>query len=40
MQTFAFQVLRESISWASRNGAVQISFLTLTRNMFTGKFVK
>ena len=26
MQTFAFQALRECISWASRNGAVQMGF--------------
>ena len=26
--------------WASRNGAVQILFLTPTRNMFTEKFLK
>ena len=36
---FAFKMLQESSSWASRNGAVQIFFLTLKRNMFTGKFV-
>ena len=34
MQTFAFQVLRECTSWASRNGAVQIFFLAPMRNMF------
>ena len=34
LQTFAFQVLRECSSWASRNGAVQILFLTPARNMF------
>ena len=37
---FAFQVLRECSSWASKNGAVQIFFLTPTRNMFAGKFLK
>ena len=40
VQTFAFQVLRECSSWASRNGTVQMFFLTSTRNMFAGKFVK
>ena len=34
IQTFAFQVLEESSSWESRNGAVQMFFLTPTRNMF------
>ena len=29
-----FQVLRECSSWASRNGAVQMFFLTPTRNIF------
>ena len=38
IQTFAFQVLREYISCASRNGAVQMFFLTQTRNMFARKF--
>ena len=33
-QTFAFQVLRECNSWASRNGAVQMFFLEPIRNMF------
>ena len=32
IQTPAFQIL--SSSWASRNGAVQMFFLTPTRNMF------
>ena len=40
IQRFAFKVLQECSSWASRNGAVQISFLTPNRNMFIGKFVK
>ena len=40
IQTFAFKVLQECSSWASRNGAVQISFLTLHKNMSAGKFVK
>ena len=39
IQTFAFQVLRECSSWASRNGAVQMFFLTPNRNMLAGKFV-
>ena len=39
-QTFAFKVLRECSSWASRNGVVQMFFCTQTRNMFAGKFVK
>ena len=38
--TFAFQVPRECSSWAFRNGAVQMLFLTPTRNMFPGKFVR
>ena len=40
IQTFAFKVLQECSSWASRNGAVQLFFLTPNRNMFAGKFVK
>ena len=40
MQTFAFKVLQKCSSWASRNGAVQMFFLTSNRNMFAGKFVK
>ena len=40
MQAFTLKVLQECSSWASRNGAVQIFFLTLNTNMFTGKFVK
>ena len=34
LQAFSFQVLRECSSWASRNGAEQMFFLTPTRNMF------
>ena len=34
IQTFAFKVLQECSSWASRNGGVQIFFLTPNRNMF------
>ena len=40
IQTFAFKVFQECSSWPSRNGAVQMFFLTPNRNMFTGKFVK
>ena len=32
--TFTFQVLQKSSSWACTNGAVQMFFLTATRNMF------
>ena len=39
-QKFSYEELRECISWMSRNGAVQNFFLTPTRNMFAGKFVK
>ena len=39
-QPFAFKVIQECISWASRKGAVQIFFLKLSKNMFAGKFVK
>ena len=34
IQTFAFKVLQECSSWASRKGAVQIFFLTPNGNMF------
>ena len=40
IQTFAFKVLQECVSWASRNGVMQIFFLTPHRNMFAGKFVR
>ena len=40
IQTFAFKVLQECSSWASRKGAVQIFFLTPNRNMSAGKFAK
>ena len=40
IQTFAFKVLQECSSWASRNGTVQILFLTPNWNMFAGKFLK
>ena len=40
IQTFAFEELRESSSWTSKNDAVQMFFLTPTRNMLAGKFVK
>ena len=36
---FAFKVIQECSSWASRNGVVQIFFLILHRNIFAGKFV-
>ena len=39
--TFAFQMLREyRRPWASRNGAVQMRFLTATRKMSAEKFYK
>ena len=31
---------QECGSWASRNGAVQLFFLTLSKNMFAKKFAK
>ena len=40
IQTFAFKVLQECSSWASRNGAVQMFFLTPNRNMFAEKFLR
>ena len=40
IQTFAFKVLQEFSSWALRNGAVQMFFLTPNRKMLAGKFVK
>ena len=40
MQAFTFKVFQECGSWASRNDAVQMLFLTPNRNMFAGKFVK
>ena len=39
IQTFAFKVLRKCSSWESRNGAVQMVFLTPARNILAGKFV-
>ena len=39
MLIFAFKVLKESSSWASRNCEVQMSLLTPDRKMFVGKFV-
>ena len=39
-KTFAFKVHPECGSWASRNGAVQMFFLTANRNTFAGKFAK
>ena len=40
IKTFAFQVLWKCIFWVHRNGAVQVFYLTPTRNSFPGKFVK
>ena len=40
IQAFAFKVFQECSSWLSRNGAVQMFFLTPNRNIFTAKFVK
>ena len=40
IQTFAFKVLQECSSLASRNGTAQMFFLALNRNMFPGKFVR
>ena len=40
IQTYAFKVLQECSSRKSRNGLVQIFFLSPNRNMFSGKFVK
>ena len=39
IQTFAFEVLRKCSSWASRNGAVQMFFLTRTRNSLQENWV-
>ena len=39
-KTFVLKVLQECSSWASRNGAVQIFFLTPNRKMLARKFVK
>ena len=39
IQTFAFNVLQECSSWASRNSAVQIFFI-YTKQKHAGKFVK
>ena len=40
IQIFAFKLLQESSSWASRNGVVQIFFLIPNRNMFVWEFVR
>ena len=40
IQEFAFKVLPECSSLVSRNGAVQMFFLTPNRNMFPENFVK
>ena len=39
MQAFTFKVFQECGSWASRNDAVQMLFLTPNRNM-AGKIIK
>ena len=39
-QTFAFKVLQKYRSWPSKNGAVQMFFLTPNRIMFAGKFAR
>ena len=38
IQTFAFEVLQECSFWASRNGAVQIFFLTSNSKKVARKF--
>ena len=40
MQAFALKVLQECSSWASRNGPVQMFFITPNRNIFAGEFEK
>ena len=40
IKTFAIKVLQECGSWESRNGAVQIFFLTPKRNMCAPKIAK
>ena len=40
IQTFAFKVLQDYSSLASRNDAVQMFFLTPNRNMFAGNICK
>ena len=40
IQTFAFKVFQECSSWASRDGALQMFFLTPIRNMLAEKFLK
>ena len=40
MQAFTFKVFQECGSWASRNDAVQMLFLTPNRNMLAGKIIK
>ena len=37
---FLSKHFKNAFSWASRNGAVYMFFLTPTRNMFAEKFVK
>ena len=36
IHTFSFKLLQECTSWASRNGAVQMFFVTPNRNIFAG----
>ena len=40
IHTFDFKVLQECSSWASRNGPVQIFFLTPNKYMFAEKLLK
>ena len=40
IKTFAFKLFQECSSWASRNGAVHIFFLTPNRAIFARKCVK
>ena len=40
LQTFAFKVLQECSSWASRNDSKQMFFQIPNRNMFAQKFLK
>ena len=39
-QAFTFKVLQECSSWASRNDAAQMFFLTPNRKILAEKFVK
>ena len=40
IQAFAFKVIQECSSWESRNGALQMLFLTPKRKIFARKFLK